>query len=55
MRMGATTKTIILANPRGIIALRNENGSYNDSLKAVPYGYIIALRNENGSYNTPLV
>ena len=35
-----------------IIALRNENGSYNYQLVRSMGGFIIALRNENGSYNS---
>ena len=34
-----------------IIALRNENGSYNDLPSREAVCLIIALRNENGSYN----
>ncbi len=35
----------------GIIALRNEKGSYNQVNEINDYGAIIALRNEKGSYN----
>ena len=35
-----------------IIALRNEKGSYNVSLRVELIFKIIALRNEKGSYNT---
>ena len=38
---------------RGIVALRNENGSYNLSAVMRVCGKIVALRNENGSYNLP--
>ena len=34
-----------------IVALRNENGSYNSAAKPILGGMIVALRNENGSYN----
>ena len=35
----------------GIVALRNEKGSYNTwLLMGIPF-YIVALRNEKGSYN----
>ena len=34
-----------------IVALRNENGSYNRPDEASKEVVIVALRNENGSYN----
>ena len=34
-----------------IVALRNENGSYNPTTTALHKLEIVALRNENGSYN----
>ena len=34
-----------------IVALRNENGSYNPPMHLTRVGSIVALRNENGSYN----
>ncbi|MBG8737548.1 hypothetical protein E4O81_11725, partial [Neisseria meningitidis] len=34
-----------------IVALRNENGSYNCSFLRRRQNPIVALRNENGSYN----
>ena len=35
----------------GIVALRNEKGSYNENGKPVQISIIVALRNEKGSYN----
>ena len=35
----------------GIVALRNEKGSYNSFALAVKFPDIVALRNEKGSYN----
>ena len=35
----------------GIVALRNENGSYNVGDFRNVAAAIVALRNENGSYN----
>ena len=35
----------------GIVALRNEKGSYNRSLPLTIFSIIVALRNEKGSYN----
>ena len=35
----------------GIVALRNEKGSYNPSRRFPPIFQIVALRNEKGSYN----
>ena len=35
----------------GIIALRNEKGSYNRHRSVLFFFFIIALRNEKGSYN----
>lgn len=40
--------------PRKIVALRNENGSYNRTLWLKHQVAIVALRNENGRYNQPL-
>ena len=34
-----------------IVALRNENGSYNQQKRTKKNKSIVALRNENGSYN----
>ena len=34
-----------------IVALRNENGSYNSHYAKMCTKKIVALRNENGSYN----
>ncbi len=34
-----------------IVALRNENGSYNIYFSDESVIFIVALRNENGSYN----
>ncbi|EEZ71799.1 hypothetical protein NEICINOT_04037 [Neisseria cinerea ATCC 14685] len=34
-----------------IVALRNENGSYNIKHTTIKWWQIVALRNENGSYN----
>ncbi len=34
-----------------IVALRNENGSYNKIVGLLQHDLIVALRNENGSYN----
>ena len=36
-----------------IVALRNEKGSYNGSLRSLSKYLIVALRNEKGSYNSP--
>ena len=35
----------------GIVALRNEKGSYNASQWRFDRAFIVALRNEKGSYN----
>ena len=35
----------------GIVALRNEKGSYNDMKRRYILKPIVALRNEKGSYN----
>ena len=35
----------------GIVALRNEKGSYNTFLSVCLKTIIVALRNEKGSYN----
>ena len=35
----------------GIVALRNEKGSYNHDKDINEDGTIVALRNEKGSYN----
>ncbi len=37
-----------------IVALRNENGSYNIKMALKERLQIVALRNENGSYNFKL-
>ena len=34
-----------------IVALRNEKGSYNQTVNATIEAQIVALRNEKGSYN----
>ncbi len=36
---------------KSIVALRNENGSYNGFMSDTKRKLIVALRNENGSYN----
>ena len=36
---------------RGIVALRNEKGSYNVAQACLMLARIVALRNEKGSYN----
>ena len=51
MRKGATTAGRKLSEPRGIVALRNEKGSYNPSCFCKWRQCIVALRNEKGSYN----
>ena len=51
MRMGATTQAAPQVTQNLIVALRNENGSYNRNQLVVDYEHIVALRNENGSYN----
>ena len=35
----------------GIVALRNEKGSYNGNTRRMSKLMIVALRNEKGSYN----
>ncbi len=39
---------------KSIVALRNENGSYNKKIGKCISRKIVALRNENGRYNQPL-
>ena len=51
MRKGATTPPPAQHQGAGIVALRNEKGSYNHyHIHKTPLG-IVALRNEKGSYN----
>ena len=38
----------------GIVALRNEKGSYNENNHIEGNRFIVALRNEKGSYNCPV-
>ena len=52
MKKGATTWLERFLSRFGIIALRNEKGSYNAHTIVLNPEMIIALRNEKGSYNT---
>ena len=51
MRKGATTRSRISCTTTGIVALRNEKGSYNPQQNLMYDNWIVALRNEKGSYN----
>ena len=41
-----------LVQKLGIVALRNEKGSYSRQDDVLDFGDIVALRNEKGSYST---
>ena len=51
MREEATTLFHLFSPYFGIVALRDERGSYNCALVQVRHRYIVALRDERGSYN----